>query len=97
MSVLLFDFFFLSGLLQSGIAVCFLFFWSIQLICSQRMPAGALCGTGMNWRRDVCDPLWMESEKKGKPKWVSCYRAGNRTRGIHLQTVKKGVGPPSAY
>lgn len=40
-SVLFIGFCFLSGFSESLMAVCCLFYWPAQLMCSQGMPAGA--------------------------------------------------------
>lgn len=41
-------------------------------------------------REDLCDPLGMRSERKGRPHQVFCCRAGNRPRGLNLGEKKCG-------
>lgn len=48
-------------------------------------------------RKNLCDPLGMRSERKGKPQQVSCYRAVNETGGLNLRHSRRGEGLPSAY
>lgn len=42
--------------------------------------------------------LWgVGSEKKGRPKQVFSYRAGDAISALHLRSSRKGVHLPSAY
>lgn len=40
---------------------------------------------------DLCDPLGMESEKKGRPQQMFCYRAGDEAVGLGLEGAEGEV------
>lgn len=71
--------------------VCYLLPWPTQLVCPQRMLAVlevwllGLVGGGKIGGEDLCDPLGIRSEEKGRPQQVSSYRAGDETGGTGAQ------------
>lgn len=62
---------------------------------SQRTPAGVgdwdlTMSEGKDGGEYFCEPLEIRAGRQGRPRQVSCYRAGDETKGLDLEERRRG-------